>query len=160
MTKSKAKTINSDISPIVKQDILENVAEGKLDILYLSPETLLARSSVEQLIGDRTIGMIVIDEAHIVTTWGKQFRPDYWYLGDHIRKLRKKQMEAKERSFVIATFTATAIYHGLEDMYTEIHEDFSEGKKKSAKITYKIMGTWQGNNRGYVYRTLKRPTYK
>ena len=36
----------------------------------------------------------------------------------------------------------------------------SEGKKKSAKITYKIMGTWQGNNRGYVYRTLKRPTYK
>ena len=63
--------------------------------------------------------MIVIDEAHIVTTWGKQFRPDYWYLGDHIRKLRKKQIKSKERSFVIATFTATAIYHGLEDMYTE-----------------------------------------
>lgn len=114
-----AKTINSDISPIVRDEILNNIAEGNLHILYLSPETLLARSSVEQLIGDRTIGMIVIDEAHIVTTWGKQFRPDYWYLGEHIRKLRSKQIEKKGRSFVIGTFTATAIYHGIEDMYEE-----------------------------------------
>jgi len=88
-------------------------------ILYISPETLLSRSDVVQLIGDRTIGMIVIDEAHIVTTWGKQFRPDYWYLGDHIKMLRKNQLKNKGRAFVIATFTATAIYHGLEDMYTE-----------------------------------------
>jgi ATP-dependent DNA helicase RecQ len=116
---SFAKTINSDISPIIKQDIIEKVSDGQYHILYLSPETLLSRSDVEQLIGDRTIGMIVIDEAHIVTTWGKQFRPDYWYLGDHIRKLRKQQLKAKGRSFVIGTFTATAIYHGLEDMYTE-----------------------------------------
>ncbi|RKI69098.1 ATP-dependent DNA helicase RecQ [bacterium 1xD42-67] len=114
-----AKTINSDISPIIKQDIITKVSDGQYHILYLSPETLLSRSDVEQLIGDRTIGMIVIDEAHIVTTWGKQFRPDYWYLGDHIRKLRKKQLTSKGRSFVIATFTATAIYRGVEDMYTE-----------------------------------------
>jgi len=114
-----AKTINSDISPIIKQEIVEKVASSKYHILYISPETLLSRSDVEQLIGDRTIGMIVIDEAHIVTTWGKQFRPDYWYLGDHIKKLRKKQLEKKGRSIVISTFTATAIYHGLEDMYTE-----------------------------------------
>lgn len=116
---SAAKTINSDISPIIRQDIINKVSVGNYNILYISPETLLSRSAVEQLIGDRTIGMIVIDEAHIVTTWGKQFRPDYWYLGDHIRKLRKKQMESKNMPFVIATFTATAIYHGIEDMYTE-----------------------------------------
>ncbi|MCH5200718.1 MAG: ATP-dependent DNA helicase RecQ [Oscillospiraceae bacterium] len=116
---SSAKTINSDISPIIKQDIIEKVSEGQYHILYISPETLLSRSDVEQLIGDRTIGMIIIDEAHIVTTWGKQFRPDYWYLGDHIRKLRKRQMTTKGRSFVIGTFTATAIYRGIEDMYTE-----------------------------------------
>lgn len=114
-----AKTLNSDISPVIKQDIMERIGAGEYHILYLSPETLLARSDVEQLIGDRTIGMIVIDEAHIVTTWGKQFRPDYWYLGDHIRKLRKRQIEKKGRSFVVATFTATAIYNGVEDMYTE-----------------------------------------
>lgn len=116
---TKAKTINSEISPIVKQEILEKVAADEYHILYMSPETLLARSDVEQLIGDRTIGMIVIDEAHIVTTWGKQFRPDYWYLGDHISKLRKNQINRKGQSFVIATFTATAIYKGFENMYQE-----------------------------------------
>lgn len=114
-----AKTINSDISPIIKQEIVDKVSEGEYHILYLSPETLLSRSDIEQLIGNRTIGMIVIDEAHIVTTWGKQFRPDYWYLGDRIKKLRKQQIEKKGRSFVVATFTATAIYHGIEDMYNE-----------------------------------------
>ena len=114
-----AKTINSDISPVVKTEIMEKVKNGQYDILYLSPETLLARSDVEQLIGNRTIGMIVVDEAHIVTTWGKQFRPDYWYLGDHIRKLRKQQLQKKNQNLVIATFTATAIYRGREDMYGE-----------------------------------------
>lgn len=114
-----AKTINSDISPVVKQEIMEKVADSQYHILYISPETLLSRSDIEQLIGKRTVGMIVIDEAHIVTTWGKQFRPDYWYLGDHIKKIRKNQLEKQGRSFVIATFTATAVYHGIEDMYTE-----------------------------------------
>ena len=116
---TKAKTINSDISPIVKEEIISKVQDGEYDILYISPETLLSRSDVEQLIGDRTIGMIVIDEAHIVTTWGKQFRPDYWYLGDHIRTLRRNQRKKHGKAFVIATFTATAIYHGVEDMYEE-----------------------------------------
>lgn len=115
----QAETINSDISPILKEQIVEKITSGACDILYISPETLLSRSDVEQLIGDRTIGLVVIDEAHIVTTWGKQFRPDYWYLGDHIKKLRKIQSNRKGHSFIIATFTATAIYQGVEDMYNE-----------------------------------------
>ena len=113
-----AKTINSDISQIEKEEIMEDIKEGKCHILYLSPESLLARSDISQIIGDRKIGMIVIDEAHIVTTWGKQFRPDYWYLGDYIKKLRKKQT-TEHHPFLIATFTATAIYGGEEDMYKE-----------------------------------------
>lgn len=145
-----AKTINSDISPIVKEEILENVAEGKLHILYLSPETLLARSSVEQLIGDRTIGMIIIDEAHIVTTWGKQFRPDYWYLGEHIRKLRNNQIKKKGRSFVIGTFTATAIYHGIEDMY----EETKESLHMRDPITY--LGYVKRNDINIVIDTTKK----
>ena len=116
---SHVATIHSDIAPPVKDEIITDVAKGKYNILYISPETLLSRSDVEDLIGDRLIGMVIIDEAHIVTTWGKQFRPDYWYLGDHVRKLRKRQLEEKGRSFVIATFTATAIYGGVEDMYSE-----------------------------------------
>ncbi|MBQ3726092.1 MAG: ATP-dependent DNA helicase RecQ [Selenomonadaceae bacterium] len=109
----RAATIHSDISPTAKDEVIKKVAAGEVDILYVSPETLLSRNDVALLIGDRKIGLFVIDEAHIVTTWGKQFRPDYWYLGDYIKKLRK------DYPFIIATFTATAIYGGPEDMYRE-----------------------------------------
>ena len=109
----QAATIHSDISPTAKDEVIKKIAAGEVDILYVSPETLLSRNDVALLIGDRKIGLFVIDEAHIVTTWGKQFRPDYWYLGDYIRKLRKSY------PFIIATFTATAIYGGPEDMYRE-----------------------------------------
>ena len=116
-----ARTINSDISPVIREEIIEEVKRGEVSILYISPESLLGRSDISALIGERKIGMLIVDEAHIVTTWGKQFRPDYWYLGDHVKKLRMAQGRAEEdpMSFVIATFTATAIYGGQEDMYSE-----------------------------------------
>lgn len=119
-----ARTINSDITPIQKQEIINDIMDKKCNILYISPETLLSRSDIEQLIGTRKLGLVVIDEAHIVTTWGKQFRPDYWYLGDHLNKIKKSQMKKTEKGtgFVIATFTATSIYGGIENMYEETIE--------------------------------------
>lgn len=108
-----ARTIHSDISPIMKQQIMEDIQSKKCHLLYISPETLLSRSDITQLIGTRQLGLLVIDEAHIVTTWGKQFRPDYWFLGDYVSKLRQKI------NFVIATFTATAIYGGIENMFAD-----------------------------------------
>ncbi|WP_238331634.1 DEAD/DEAH box helicase [Furfurilactobacillus milii] len=110
---SNAETINGNTPPYEKQAILENVQTGKTDMLYLSPETLQARSDIKMLIGTRKVGMVIVDEAHIVTTWGKSFRADYWYLGIYLQKLRKIYQ------FPIVTFTATAIYGGPEDMYAD-----------------------------------------
>lgn len=109
-------TINSNVTPIEKSTILEKIRNNEISILYISPETLLSRSDINMLIGERKLGLVVIDEAHIVTTWGKAFRSDYWYLGTYLNKLRK------ERDFPVATFTATAIYAGYEDMYKETKE--------------------------------------
>ncbi|WP_078544799.1 DEAD/DEAH box helicase [Litchfieldia alkalitelluris] len=114
-------TINSDITPVEKMEIIEKIKDEKISILYISPETLLSRSDITQLIGDRRIGLFVIDEAHIVTTWGKAFRSDYWYLGNYLQKLRKDV----EKQFPIATFTATAIYGGIEDMYSETRDSLN-----------------------------------
>ena len=112
-------TINSELAPSEKMQIMERIKDGRVSILYISPETLLSRSDIRQLIGDRRVGLFVIDEAHIVTTWGKSFRADYWYLGTYLQRLRK------EMQFPIATFTATAIYGGIEDMYTEIRDSLN-----------------------------------
>ena len=83
--------LNSDIATITEREkIVENIKNGEIDLLYVSPETLLSHS-YESLIGDREVGLIIVDEAHIVTTWGVGFRPDYWYLGSYINKLRTRQ---------------------------------------------------------------------
>lgn len=99
---AKARTINSDIPPMVKKTIAQEVQEGRCDILYLSPESLLSRSDISDLIGDRAIGLLIVDEAHIVTTWGKQFRPDYWSLGDYVNKLRKQQLNGPHQQDPLA----------------------------------------------------------
>jgi len=112
-------TINSEVTPVQKMDIMQKISSGEISILYISPETLLSRSDIAQLIGNRTVGLFVIDEAHIVTTWGKAFRSDYWYLGSYLQRLRK------EMQFPVATFTATAIYGGIEDMYAETRDSLN-----------------------------------
>lgn len=110
---NSSATINGNTPLYEKEKILAQIQNQEVDVLYLSPETLQARSDIKMLIGDRKIGIVIIDEAHIVTTWGKSFRADYWYLGIYLAKLRK------EYKFPIVTFTATAIYGGQEDMYLD-----------------------------------------
>lgn len=114
------RTLNSEISLTEKNEILEEIKDGTCKILYISPETLIGNSMLESILSnDKKLALLVIDEAHIVTTWGKQFRPDYWYLGDYITKIRRKYQKQDGHSFIIATFTATATYGGEENMFEE-----------------------------------------
>lgn len=115
-----ADTINSDFTPMHREEVLDNIKSGSKSILYLSPESLLANSDISTLIGDRRIGLLVVDEAHIVATWGKSFRPDYWYLGDFIDKLRNTNKGGQP--FPIVAFTATATFGGEDNMYDDIVE--------------------------------------
>lgn len=120
----RVDTFNSDlISQSEKEAVLKKVKEGEVDLLYLSPETLLSYS-IETLIGEREIGLMIIDEAHIVTTWGVGFRPDYWYLGGYINNIRNgvqthKQKGRRHYSFPICAFTATAVNGGIDDSISE-----------------------------------------
>ena len=107
----KVAYINSELSLIDRDRIIENCKNGQIDILYLSPELLLSYD-ISFFIGDRTLGLLVIDEAHLITTWGRDFRVDYWFLGNHIRKIRKY----KDCNFPMVAVTATAIYGGANDM--------------------------------------------
>ena len=124
----RAARLNSDVNAFEKEEILEKIDKGEIDILYLSPEALLSYS-IESIIGTRDIAMIIVDEAHIVTTWGQGFRPDYWYLGTYIERLRRLRYKkgvldksSKIYRFPICTFTATAVYGGEDDGVLELAE--------------------------------------
>lgn len=142
MTKA-AVTINSEYTPYEKDQIKEGLKEGKYSILYVSPETLLSNYDVKSIIGERKIGLLVIDEAHTVATWGKNFRPDYWYLGEFLDRLRHRL----DYTFPIATFTATStVSNGIDDMYHDIVESLNmvcdpfvgDVKRKNIKFDIKL----------------------
>ncbi len=104
--------INSEISFDEKERRIAKIKNNEYSILYLSPELFLGNSLVN-IIGDRKIALLVVDEAHLVTTWGREFRADYWYLGEYINKLRRDRKQSCQ--FPILCLTATAVYMGNED---------------------------------------------
>ena len=107
----KVQYLNSELSLIDRDRIIQSCKNGEIDILYLSPELLLSYD-ISFFIGERKLGLLVVDEAHLITTWGRDFRVDYWFLGQYIDKMRKYH----NFKFPMVAVTATAIYGGDNDM--------------------------------------------
>ncbi|MDO7976169.1 RecQ family ATP-dependent DNA helicase [Oceanotoga sp. DSM 15011] len=109
--------INSDTTYEERKIIYENIQSGKTSIVYVSPE-FLANNPVNEIFKNRQIGLFVIDEAHVVNSWGNTFRADYGYLGDYLEDLQ----ELSNHRYVKLALTATAIYKGELDTVNEIKE--------------------------------------
>ena len=107
---------SSDLSPEQKMEVYRAVREGEVDLFYLSPELLLSYD-IKHFVGNRRMGMVVIDEAHTVTTWGKEFRVDYWFLGRYLSALKQNL----GYTFPLFALTATAVWNpkGGNDMVFE-----------------------------------------
>lgn len=121
-----AAYINSDITLMQRTQTIERIKDGQVSILYLSPELLLSHD-LRQFIGDqRSLGLLVVDEAHLVSTWGKDFRIDYWYLGTYIKRLRSYM----GGQFPVLGLTATAVYGGPDDVVFETAEALNMASPK------------------------------
>ncbi len=71
-----AGALHSEVDPDEALRISQELAAGRLDLLYVSPERLLMRGTLDRLTR-RQIALIAIDEAHCVSAWGHEFRPEY-----------------------------------------------------------------------------------
>ena len=102
---TEAVTINGLLDTVSRADAFDRVANGSATLLYISPESLRS-TTIEKLLLSRNIVRFVIDEAHCFSSWGQDFRVDYLYIGDFIRKLQeKKQLSVP---IPVSCFTATA----------------------------------------------------
>ena len=108
-----AVTINGLLSSVERAEAFQRVADGIATLLYLSPESLRSRT-VEKLLLSRNVVRFVIDEAHCFSAWGQDFRVDYLYIGDFIRRLQEKKNG--QYQIPVSCFTATAKQKVIQDI--------------------------------------------
>ena len=108
-----AVTVNGLLSPIERAEALQQVSDGTASILYISPEMLRSRT-IEKMLMSRNVVRFVIDEAHCFSSWGQDFRIDYLYIGDFIKKLQKNK--ANGETIAVSCFTATAKQKVISDI--------------------------------------------
>jgi ATP-dependent DNA helicase RecQ len=109
---TKAVAINGLLSPLERQDAIERVEKGDVQLVYLSPESLRS-PTISRILSQRSIARFVIDEAHCFSSWGQDFRIDYLYIADFIKNLEEKRRSEK---IPVSCFTATAKPQVIEDI--------------------------------------------
>ncbi len=102
----RAAVINGQRRAAENVSALERVRSGEIRLLFVAPERFAARGFLDAISQTR-VGLFVVDEAHCVSQWGHDFRPDYFALGDVARSLRARATMA---------LTATATRRVADDI--------------------------------------------
>ena len=128
-----AATLHSGLTPEERWDVERKVRSGEIKMLYVAPERL---RSLEFVLSLRRsgVGLFVVDEAHCISEWGHNFRPDYLFLPRAIRDLGNPPVLA---------LTATATPRVQEDILDSL-------KMRSPKVVIRSF-----NRPNLTYRVLE-----
>ena len=108
-----AGALHSMMDGAAKQDVIDSARRGALRLLYVAPERF-ASSAFTQLLGEVAVSRFIVDEAHCVSQWGHDFRPDYRRLSCGARLCRRA--DGRPGRPPIAAFTATATSEVRDDI--------------------------------------------
>jgi ATP-dependent DNA helicase RecQ len=105
-----AAVLNSTLSDAEQRKVMSRAREGAYRLLYVSPERV-ARGDTMGWLQDVPIAFFAIDEAHCISEWGHEFRPEY-------RQLSRLRTKFPDRP--IAAFTASATRHVRHDILAQL----------------------------------------
>lgn len=94
-----AHFLNSSLNKSEAEQVIKDVTEGKTKLLYVAPETLTKQSNIDFLKSVK-ITFVAVDEAHCISEWGHDFRPEY-------RKIRPIIKQIADVHVIALTATAT-----------------------------------------------------
>jgi ATP-dependent DNA helicase RecQ len=107
-----AAALTSAASPEEQREILDGIRAGVFTLVYVAPERFRSGRFVDALEAARgRLALLAIDEAHCISEWGHDFRPDYRRLGEAVKRLRPARL---------AAFTATATPEVRRDIAAQL----------------------------------------
>jgi ATP-dependent DNA helicase RecQ len=139
-----ASYLNSTLQPHERDEVLASVRQGRCRLLYVSPERIVGEGShgLRRMLQQAGLRFIAIDEAHCISQWGHDFRPEYRQLG----RLRE---DFPGVSF--HAFTATATGRVQRDIVSELRlraPVVLVGSFDRPNLTYRVL------RRGNLHRQL------
>ena len=136
-----AACYNSALPPGAKADVAAGMREGRYRLLYVSPERLVGEGSDSfvALLSRCRVGFVAVDEAHCISQWGHDFRPEYRQLG---------QLRTLFPSVSLHAYTATATVRVRRDIASQLR----------LRTPVEIVGYFDRPN--LVYRVLPRVNLK
>ncbi|WP_027159845.1 RecQ family ATP-dependent DNA helicase [Methylobacter luteus] len=107
--------LNSLLNPMERRIMLDKLRLGDLGLIFVAPEQFRSTAFANALM-HREIGAWVFDEAHCLSKWGHDFRPDYLYVSRFIKSRQK------DKPSPIFCFTATAKPDVMEDIFDHFYK--------------------------------------
>lgn len=135
-----AALLNSSIAPEDQRDVMRRATEGGYRLLYLSPERL-ARADTITWLRRVPLEFFAIDEAHCISEWGHEFRPEY-------RQLSSLRQHFPERP--IAAFTASATKRVRHDILEQLQ----------LREPHKYIASFHRANLRYVAHQCDKKTHR
>ncbi len=161
-----AHFLNSTLSKVQQKKVKADLTEGRTKMLYVAPETLTKQENIA-FFSDLPISFIAVDEAHCISEWGHDFRPEYRKLRDMINMINP--------DLPIIALTATATPKVQDDIVKNLNlqspnifiDSFNRAnlyyeivpkgsKEQTLKSIVKFINTMKGKS-GIIY-TLNRKT--
>ncbi|WP_425091496.1 RecQ family ATP-dependent DNA helicase [Tropicimonas sp. S265A] len=151
---ASAVTVNGMLSLPERSDALDKVRMGDAAILIISPEQLRS-VSVRSVLAQREIGLWVLDEAHCVSKWGHDFRPDYRYIGRFIKETSGDEIAP------VLCLTATAKPDVVEDICNHFNARLGlelkriDGGASRSNLSFEVSSTQRATKHADILEAIE-----